>query len=249
MEKQLNIWEIALPYPRNVQDIMSMENLRIMVFLPFFLLILAVIYQYSGFDLWWESHFYDFQNHVWPYRHHWFFEGVIHTGGQWLDRLMVLIWLIILILSYFQQSFTKYRKSLFCFLCATAAGPLLVGIGKQLTHISTAWDLQMFDGKEPHIRLFDPVPAGAPIGHAFPAGHASGAYCFFSFYFIMLHFRSPYRFFWLFFSICLGLVFGLGQQIRGAHLPSHDMFTLVICWYGAMAVYLLFYPKEWRRLK
>ena len=249
MEKQLKIWTISLPYSRNVHDIMHMENVSLMALIPFSLLVLAVNFQYNGFDVWWVSHFYDFQNHIWLYKHHWFFDGIIHTGGQWFDRIIMLIWLVALILSYFQQGFERYRKSLLYFLCATTLGPLLVGVGKQLTHMYTPWDLQMFDGKELHIRLLDHVPAGAPIGHAFPAGHASGAYCFFSLYFVLLYYRSPYRFFCFVFAIFLGLVFGLGQQIRGAHFPSHDMFTLAICWYAAMAVYFLFYPSEWNRLR
>lgn len=234
---------------KNMKHRIYLENLQIMMLFPLLLLILAVIFEYSGLDVWWVSHFYDFQNNMWPYKHHWFFDDIIHSGGRWFDRIIMLIWLLTFILTYFQFGFKRHRKILLYFLFATATGPLMVGVGKHLTHIYTAWDLQMFNGKQPYIRLLDTVPAGVPIGHAFPAGHASGGYAFLSIYFVMLYFRSSYRFFWFFFAICLGLIFGIGQQIRGAHFPSHDLFTLVICWYAAMTVYLLFYPKEWSRLK
>jgi membrane-associated PAP2 superfamily phosphatase len=227
----------------------DIENLEFMVLFPFLLMGVAVIFEYSGLDLWWVSHFFDTQNQIWLYKKNWFFNTIIHSGGQLLDRIFVLIWLLLFIFINLKKKFTIYRKFFLFFLLASVTGPILVGIGKNLTHIHTPWDLQLFNGIYPYIRLLDPTPEGVPVGYAFPAGHASGGYCFLSLYFALLHFRSPYRIFGLVFGVCLGLVFGLGQQIRGAHFPSHDLFTLVICWYAAMAVYLLFYPKEYRMLK
>ncbi|MGB5685538.1 MAG: hypothetical protein WBM35_06990 [Candidatus Electrothrix sp.] len=81
------------------------------------------------------------------------------------------------------------------------------------------------------------------------AGHASGGYCFLSVYFVLLRYRSGYRGFGFLFGVTLGLIFGVGQQIRGAHFPSHDLVTIVICWYASLACYFLFYPQEWQALK
>ncbi|NOX32557.1 MAG: phosphatase PAP2 family protein, partial [Deltaproteobacteria bacterium] len=152
----------------------------------------------------------------------------------------------IFILSFFLDSLKSLKKLLVFFLVSSAAGPLIVSAGKHLTHIYTPWELKIFSGTQPYIRLFDHVPNGMPVGEAFPAGHASGGYAFFSLYFLMLHLRSPYRIYGLLFGLILGLIFGTGQQIRGAHFPSHDLFTLVICWYSAFIFYYIFYPKEWR---
>lgn len=215
-----------------------------MLLFPFLLLSLAVFFEYSGFDVWWVSHFFDFQNNQWPYKHHWFFDNIVHSGGQWFYRIIVFLWLVTFILINIKQGLKQYRKIFLYFLCASAAGPIIVGIGKRLTHIYTPWDLRLFEGSQPYIKLLDHVPSGAPIGHAFPAGHASVGYCFISLYFVMLRFHSSYRIIGLVSGICLGLFFGLGQQVRGAHFPSHDLITLIICWYSALFVYLLFYPNE-----
>jgi membrane-associated PAP2 superfamily phosphatase len=220
------------------------ENFQTMALLPMLFLILAVIFEYSGLDFWWESLFYDFQNHLWPYKHYWLFDDCIHAGGQWFDKAMGLVWLITFILTYFRKKLRQSRKILLYFLFATALGPILVSAGKRFSHIYTPWDLQIFQGDQPYIKLFDPVPAGAPVGHGFPAGHSSGGYAFLSLYFVLFYFRSSYRFFGLLFGICIGLVFGLGQQIRGAHFPSHDLVTLAICWYASMVSYFLFFPNE-----
>jgi len=225
------------------------EKFQFMVLFPLFLLFFALIFEYSGFDVWWVSHFYDAQSQIWLYRHHWFFDTTVHSGGQLLDKFFALIWLIVFIYINLNKNFTKHRKISLVFLCASAAGPILVGIGKNITHIHTPWDLQLFNGTQPYIRLLDSIPSDAPIGYAFPAGHASGGYCFLSLYFVLFYFRSPYRIVGLIFGLFLGAVFGVGQQIRGAHFPSHDLFTLAICWYAAMAVYLLCYPQEYSLLK
>jgi membrane-associated PAP2 superfamily phosphatase len=121
-----------------------------------------------------------------------------------------------------------------------------VGILKHITHIHTPWELALFSGDQPYIRIFDPVPAGTPVGQAFPAGHASGGFAFFSLYFALGHVRSRFQIYGLWFALGLGLVFGLGQQVRGAHFPSHDLFSMVICWYAALGVYFLFYPEQWK---
>ena len=216
---------------------------------PCFLLLLGLAFEYSGFDLWWVSHFYDYYQKSWPFRGHWLFDTVIHTGGRNFIKGVAVLWLIFFFLTFFLQCLTRYRKIMIYFLIATAAGPLIVGAMKSLTHIYTPWDLELFSGNQPYFRLFDPVPIGAPVGDAFPSGHASGGFAFFSLYFLMLNLRSPHRVYGLLFGLCTGLIFGIGQQVRGAHFPSHDLFSMVICWYAALVVYLIFYPKEWRILK
>lgn len=220
-----------------------------LLFFPCVLLVIAVFFEYSNFDIWWVSHFYDSQNHIWPYKHHWLFDTVIHSGGRLLDRFFVLLWLISFIIANCKKTLFHYRKILLFFLCACAIGPILVGLVKSITHIYTPWNLLIFNGKYPYIRLFDAVSPNLPVGHAFPAGHASGGYCFMALYFVLHQTHPRYKYYGLLIGLLLGLIFGVGQQIRGAHFPSHDIFTLIICWYSSMLVYLLFYRKEWQSIR
>lgn len=219
--------------------------LLLMTILPLILLLTGVIFEYSGFDVWWVSHFYDPNTHSWPFRDHWFFDTIIHDWGRDFIMLTAVLWLIVFFLTFFLNPLKKHKKIMLYFLVAAAAGPLIVGTGKQITHIYTPWDLKIFSGTQPYIRIFDPVPNGVTIGEAFPSGHASGGYAFFSLYFLLLHLGSPHRICGLLFGLGLGLIFGIGQQVRGAHFPSHDLFSMVICWYSALIFYYIFYPKEW----
>jgi membrane-associated PAP2 superfamily phosphatase len=57
---------------------------------------------------------------------------------------------------------------------------------------------------------------------------------------------SRWRRWGLFAGIALGLIFGLGQQLRGAHFFSHDVWTAAICWFIALGVYGVFQDRLMR---
>jgi membrane-associated PAP2 superfamily phosphatase len=40
-------------------------------------------------------------------------------------------------------------------------------------------------------------------------------------------------------SFALGTIFGIGQMARGAHFFSHNVWTAAVCWFVALALYLL----------
>jgi len=241
-----NQWQLvpATPAPKQLYKFKGYHSL--MVVFPLFLILIGITSEYSGFDVWWVSHFYDGQSRSWPFVNHWLFNMVIHGWGRGFNIGVGLLWLIIFILTFFLNPLKKHKKILIYFLVASAAGPLIVGACKNATHIYTPWDLEIFSGTLPYIKLFDPVSKGLPIGDAFPSGHASGGYAFFSLYFLTSHFGSPNRKYGLLFGLSLGLIFGIGQQVRGAHFPSHDLFSMVICWYAALGFYYVFYPTKWR---
>ena len=224
-----------------------------MTVFPLFIIVVAIGFEYSGLDIWWASHFFDASTLCWPLRDHWLFEQVIHEGGRLFNIFTAGTWLLIFIAVSLHKPFRKYQKPMLYFFAASASGPALVGLLKHLTHIYTPWSITPFSGSLPYIRLFDAVPDGLPVGEAFPAGHASGGYAYFSLYFLLHQLEAsglkvPRKKIGLAAGLILGGIFGLGQQVRGAHFPSHDLFTMVICWYGAFFMYYLFYPKQWRTL-
>jgi len=65
-----------------------------MTIFPLFLLIFGLFLEYSGFDLWWVSHFYNFNHQTWLFRDHWLFDGIIHTGGRNFIKVVAGLWLI-----------------------------------------------------------------------------------------------------------------------------------------------------------
>ena len=197
--------------------------------------------QYSGLDDFLIHPFYDVAMNTWPYKSYWLTSDVLHVGGRKAVVSFGAIILMVFVLSFFIEGMRSYRKGAFYLLIASLLGPAIVAIGKHFTHIYSPWDLKMFGGTEPYIRLFDMVPDGAKVGHAFPAGHSSGGFAFFSLYFLALEYKRPIRYYALFFALFIGFLFGITQQARGAHFFSHDLFSLGICWYSALIVYIIFF--------
>jgi len=156
--------------------------------------------------------------------------------------LAILLFLL-LIGSFFRPGLKPYRKDFAFVLVAGLSGPAIVGTFKALTHIYSPWALQLFGGNQPYIRIFDHVPANSPVGHAFPAAHASGGFAWFSVFFALRRRAIPGYRLSLILPLVLGLFFGAAQQVRGAHFLSHDLVSLGICWMCAALWSRLFYAN------
>ncbi len=203
---------------------------------PFALVLAGTICQYAGIDEWLISPFFDPAGKSWPYESNWWVAGLIHKGGRDLISLIMISLLIGLVASWFYKPLSRFRRDLAYLLFGALSGILVVALIKNTTHIYIPSDLAIYGGTMPHIRLFDPTPPGLPIGHAFPAGHASGAFALISFYFLFTVRGSRWRYPSLAACLAVGFIFGLAQQIRGKHFFSHDLFALAICWTGALLV-------------
>ncbi len=211
------------------------------VFYPLLVLLAGILAEYSGLDLFLAQLFYDTSIESWPYKSHWLTSKVLHTGGRNFVVSIAGLILAVFILSFFIKRLSRYRKSAAYLLIASLSGPSLVAVGKHYTHIYSPWHLSLFGGVQPYIRIFDMVPEGAKVGHAFPAGHSSGGFAFFSLYFLALKYQPSLRYYGLCFALLLGFTFGITQQVRGAHFLSHDFFSLAVCWYSALMMYFIFF--------
>lgn len=214
--------------------------------LPLLLIPAGIWLEYSGMDVRLARLFFDASTGKWPYKSHWLASDILHTGGKnFVVGIAVLVFLVF-VLSFFMERLKPWRKGAAYLLAASLAGPAVVAVCKHTTHIYSPWYLDIFGGTRPYIRLFDAVPEGAKIGNAFPAGHSSGGFAFFSLYFLALAYKPSFRYAGLGVGLCLGLVFGAAQQVRGAHFMSHDLFTLTLCWYVSLSMSLLFFnnPRQ-----
>jgi membrane-associated PAP2 superfamily phosphatase len=73
------------------------------------------------------------------------------------------------------------------------------------------------------------VSDGGP-GHCFPSGHATAGFAFVSLYFLFRRWRPPAAP-WVLLAVCgIGLLFGWAQMVRGAHYPSHTLWSAWLCW-------------------
>jgi len=83
----------------------------------------------------------------------------------------------------------------------------------------------------------------------FPAAHASAGYAWVCAYFAARSLGVSWAKWLLVGALALGFLFGFGQQLRGAHFISHDLWTLAICWFTALVGYrFLLMPKASRAI-
>src|SRR5690606_17472404 len=134
------------------------------------------------------------------------------------------------------------RRPLLYLLLAVGLSTGTVALLKSWTQMDCPWDLQRYGGLRPFIGLFQPRPAA--LGHAacFPAGHASAGYGRVALYFFALRLRPQWRWPALAAALAAGLVFGISQQLRGAHFLSHDLWSLMISWTVAVLLYPAMFP-------
>jgi membrane-associated PAP2 superfamily phosphatase len=203
-------------------------------------------WEIQDLDTWLASHFYNPVLKQWPYRNSWLTQALFHQAGRYSVYTLGGVLLGICLLALRAKSrFYPLRRDLFFLLLASLTGPLIITFLKSNTHIYCPWDLALFGGKKPYVRLFDAVDATHTVGHCFPSGHSGLGFTLVSFYFFFLAIKPRYKYWGLWMGLVMGWLFGINQQVRGAHFFSHDLFSLAICWFTSSLLFLIFYRNRY----
>ena len=192
---------------------------------------------WTGADLWLADRLFDPVAAAFPLRDAFWTQTMLHYRGA---KLVVAVGLgaILLWAAAFRWARLRplQRRAGYVALCF-ALGPGLVGLGKQYSNVDCPWDLQRYGGDRPYVGLLADRPDELPAGHCFPAGHSSGAFAFFAFYFVLRGSRPRAARAALLGVVALGLAFAGTQWLRGAHFPSHDLWSAWICWMTCLSLY------------
>lgn len=161
-------------------------------------------------------------------REAWWSKHLLHDGGRWLAGAALLAFAAIAWFGGARQ--TQPRRTRLAWLLAVFAGLVLVPALKRLSHTSCPWDVTAFGGSVPYvphwmIGIFD----GGP-GHCFPSGHAVAAFAFLPLYFQWRAHRPALARAILTAVLIVGMLFGWAQLARGAHFPSHTLWSAWLCW-------------------
>ncbi len=185
------------------------------------------------------DYIYAWEGGQWLLRDHRITSSWIHHGGKQISLALWLGALVLRLLIRNSSAFAIWRRPLTYLLVTTLAATTLVSVLQMVTFMDCPWDMQAYGGPRPYIALFDVRPAGLKSAACFPAGHASAGYCWVALYFFFAELAPRLRWRGLAFGLTLGAVFGISQQLRGAHFPSHDVMTLLICWLTALAFHIM----------
>lgn len=199
--------------------------------------------QGAGGDLWLADHLYALEGGHWALQHAWVTEELVH---QWGKRLDIVAWLLLActrIVIARDPGNRAWWRPLDYLLVASLAGPLAVSWLKSWTAVDCPWDLARYGGTHPYLELLQARPSGDRPGQCFPSGHASAGYGWLTLFFGLGAVDRRWGRIGLGIALGLGLVFGFGQQLRGAHFLSHDVASAAVCWVMAWIGARLLQPR------
>ncbi|RZL39971.1 MAG: phosphatase PAP2 family protein [Rubrivivax sp.] len=186
----------------------------------------------SGLDLWVMRHVGTGAGFAW--RDSWFTTQVIHQGGRMLSWVVIAF----IVLANLRPARVLPRltsRERLGWLLTTLLCLAVVSLVKRVSLTSCPWDLAEFGGTAAYVSHWAFGLSDGGGGHCFPSGHASAAFAFLGGGWVLRRAYPRLASAWLMCVISLGLVYGVGQMLRGAHYPSHTLWTAWICWAATVA--------------
>jgi len=169
----------------------------------------------------------------------WWARDLIHSAGGLAIRvagaLLVCFWLV----SRQRESLAHWRRPASYAVAAAALSVAIVVLLKATSNVDCPWSLEFFGGTRPYVHLFGDRPDDLPRVQCFPGGHSASGFALFALYFAL---RERYRaaaHTVLGIALAVGVLFAFGQQARGAHFLSHDVWSAAIAWFSSLGVYAL----------
>ena len=176
-------------------------------------------------------------------RSNWWMEKVFHDGARQVAVVMYLgmLAMIWLPLGRLRQLRQMQRVEIFV---GITLGLLLINLLKRYSQTSCPWDLTEFGGVGTYVSHWNWGLRDGGSGHCFPGGHASSALAFLALCLPWLSSgvsdqrRQGLRL--LIGVLALGVLLGAVQTLRGAHYPSHSLWTGWMCWSIAVVNHMAF---------
>jgi membrane-associated PAP2 superfamily phosphatase len=199
---------------------------------------LATLLALTDIDAWIaDRYFYDFDAGLWPARSSWWARDLVHTGGRDAIRLVALVALVCLGLSFRGDRRRHWRRPAAFVFTSLVVSVALVGTLKQLTNVDCPLDLERYGGTRPFVPIFGDRPDGLPRAACFPGSHSSSGFALLCFYFLLRRRRPAAARAALAAALVVGSVFSLAQQARGAHFLSHDLWSAFLVWFICLGLY------------
>lgn len=172
-------------------------------------------------------------------RHDYVLEVVLHDGARRM-ALLLLVLVTVLAIKPLAQRWAPSMEVPWQALAGLLVCVTLVSMMKRYSATSCPWELEAFGGAARYVSHWNWGNDDGGSGRCFPGGHVSAAFAFWPV--ALAWAKSPSdstrrmgRWLW-WFVLATGAVFGAVQTLRGAHYPSHTLWTAVLCWTVAMLV-------------
>jgi len=208
------------------------------------LLIASMLLMAGGGDQWLADQLYRWQGGSWVLKDNGWTQQLIHQGGKNSSVLCALLLIAALLRTYFDKRWRELRRPLLYVFLTLGLSTGWVALLKFVTNMDCPWHLQRYGGTHEFIGLLTARPADYGAVACFPSGHASAGYGWIGLYFFALHVAPQWRKHVLWLVLAVGALFGIAQQLRGAHFLSHDLWTLCLSWTVAVLLYRLMFAAN-----
>lgn len=165
-------------------------------------------------------------------RDNWLLSAVLHDG---LRQTMTVAWLLLTVWALW-PGLALPKRERWLVVVLVSLSLLAVNLIKNASLTSCPWDLRAFGGPAEHVSHWARGLSDGGPGRCFPGGHASSGYAFLALGLPWLlppagaaARRRVVGLRWLAAALFIGLLAGAVQTVRGAHFPSHTLWTLLIC--------------------
>jgi membrane-associated PAP2 superfamily phosphatase len=193
---------------------------------------LCAIFGDGRLDLALERPFYDAAHGVFPLVNDWLFKNVMHDAARTASATAALMLIALAALAWAlpRTRLHSNRGELLFTAAVSLAAAATVGLLKHFSAHACPWDLAEFGGTAAYHPLLSSA-SGAPIPHGcFPAAHPLTGYAWLTAGFVLYPFAARLARRWWTVAFALGTVFGAVQVLRGAHFPSHVLWSAWVVW-------------------
>lgn len=174
----------------------------------------------------------------------WWAKALIHrTGGEVIRSLGVLL-LLLWACSFGIKALRCWRRPAGFLILSIALGTGAVALLKETSNVDCPRSLAEFGGQQPYVHLFADRPNTLSRARCFPGGHSSSGFALFGLYFVCLKRSRRQALAALALALTIGGLFAFGQEARGAHFLSHDIWSAAIMWFACLGVFSLGYRGQ-----
>lgn len=194
---------------------------------------LCAIFSDGRLDLAIARSFYDDALAAFPLSNHWLLKGVLHDAARTVSATAALTLIGITAAAWAIPRSSRlhaYRRELLFAAAASLAAAAIVGALKHFSGHACPWDLTWFGGTTAYRPLFSMPAAVPPIHGCFPAAHPLSGYAWLAAGLSLYPLAPRLARQWWSLALTLGTLFGAVQVARGAHFPSHVLWSAWMAW-------------------
>ena len=195
-----------------------------------FLWLILAFEHYTDWDTEIADLFYDRPHNGWliPPELHRHLDIFFYSGIKKVLMLIGIFCFVRLLASIKYSGLRASNHHFLILLLSIIFVPLVVAGAKYFTNVYCPYQLDIYNGAYPFVRIIDAYPADfiqPKPGRCFPAGHATAGFALMALFYCFKSRRN--RYLGLSLGIIAGWVAGIYQMMRGQHFLSHTMFSMV----------------------